>query len=174
MTKPRKVAAAAGASRFCALHATYPEALEELVQRAVTCANIFHTIQHDDPCECAVFEYAFITEEVPQGWFGTEFNDFFETSINSGQSATVLSSYVSNADSVNGLNPGAFNAENPAATCCYVLNLNVKDRNLGLPITFAGAVANAVDPFLQSALCGRVYCADKTGKHVGNKLIKPS
>jgi hypothetical protein len=72
---------------------------------------------------------------------------------------------------MNGLNLGAFNALNPAATCCYALNLNVKDRNPGLPITFSGAVANAVDANLQSALCGKVYCADKNGNPVGSKLI---
>lgn len=130
------------------------------------------TIEPEDCCECAVLEYAFITEEVPGGFFGTQFNDFFEVSINSrGQNQAVLSSYVSNADSMNGLNLGAFNTLNPAATCCYVLNLNVKDRNPGLPIIFFGAVTNAVDPNLQSALCGKVYCADKDGKPVGSNKI---
>lgn len=120
---------------------------------------------------CAVIEYAFITEEIPGNWFGTQFNDYFELSITADAGHIPiqrLDQAVSTANSIDGLGLGAFN-NNPfaAATCCYVLNLNIDPRNKGLPITFGVSVSNAIDNLFQSAICGRVYFADDAGNILG-------
>jgi len=122
------------------------------------------TLKPDNDCECAVLEYAFLTEEVPRQWFGTVFNDFFEVSITAGSNRPAqIQEFVSSSDSMNGLGLGAFDiTPDVASTCCYALNLNL-DRNRGLPITFGISVANAGDSIFQSAVCGRVHFIKKDG-----------
>lgn len=136
------------------------------------------TLQPDD-CDnitCAVLEYAFITTEVPGGWFGTQYNDFFEVSITADSNNLPISieRYVSGTDSISGLGLGAFSGNSPASTCCYSLNLNLDSCNRGLPITFGVAVSNAGDDIFPSALCGKVYFLDsygnvKYGKFLGSQ-----
>ena len=115
-------------------------------------------------------EYSFLTTEIPDGvgsagWFGTQFNDFFEVSItaNAAELPIDIAEYVSAANSMNGLGLGAFHKITYpfSETCCYKLNLDVKQRNDHKAITFGVAVANAGDALFDSALCGRFYFSTK-------------
>ena len=144
------------------------------------------TLETCSDAEFAVIEYAFITEEVPQpgNFCGTRFNDFFEVSI-TGEGEEELGAdvfgrpvgidnVVSTANSMNGLGCAAFNLKAPAAsTFCYMLSLNIPRQRERDDITFGFTVGNAVDPFFQSAVCGRVFFVNANGDevcdHVGSK-----
>jgi hypothetical protein len=131
----------------------------------------------DNNITCAVLEYSFITTEVPNGFFGTQFNDFFEVSITANADVLPIGigEYVSATNSISGLDLGAFNDGTPAAsTCCYSLNLNLDNCNAGLPITFGAAVANAGDNFGPSALCGTVYFLDCEGNVLYGTVVSSS
>jgi hypothetical protein len=81
--------------------------------------------------------YRFITSEVPGGWYGTEFNDYYRVSIRSQQGGGS----VSNTNSMNGLGLGAFNGG--GETNWYEVTLPV-DR-AGDTIQAEAAVANVAD-----------------------------
>jgi hypothetical protein len=94
-----------------------------------------------------VFTYTFISQEIPGGFFGTQFNDFFEVSI------TDAVDEVSHSDSILGLEEIAFNDD--GVTSKYRLSFNIKNK-VGQLVTVAAGVANAVDQNFQSAVCGDV------------------
>lgn len=100
----------------------------------------------------AVLTYRFITQEVPGGFFGTEFNDFFEVSLTiSPPSGDARTDKVSVSNSILGLDLGAFNAD--GETGVYKLSIDIADK-AGQFLTVAAGVANAVDNAFQSAICG--------------------
>ena len=86
--------------------------------------------------------YRFVTSEVPGGWFGSQFNDYFRVSIRSQQGGGS----VSDTNSMNGLGLGAFNGG--GETNWYEVTLAV-DR-AGDTIQADAAVANVADGFLNS------------------------
>lgn len=81
--------------------------------------------------------YRFVTSEVPGGWYGSEYNDYFRVSIRSQQGGGS----VSNTNSMNGLGLGAFNGG--GETNWYEVTLPV-DR-AGDTIQAEAAVANVAD-----------------------------
>jgi hypothetical protein len=81
--------------------------------------------------------YRFVTSEVPGGWFGSEYNDYYRVSIRSQQGGGS----VSNTNSMNGLGLGAFNGA--GETNWYEVTLPV-DR-AGDTIQAEAAVANVAD-----------------------------
>ena len=103
---------------------------------------------------CAVLSYRFLTDEIPGGFFGTEFNDFFEVSITSAPpSGDPRADEVSAADSILGLGLGAFSVD--GATNTFTLSLDVTNKS-GHFVTFGVGVGNAIDNLFDSAICADV------------------
>ena len=66
--------------------------------------SISRTFDVEPGVKSVTVRYRFITSEVPGGWFGSEFNDFYNVAVRSSQAAGV----VSNGNSMNGLGLAAF------------------------------------------------------------------
>lgn len=91
--------------------------------------------------ESVCIRYKFITEEVPSGYFGTQFNDYYSVTIRDD-----VGTYVSITNSMNALGIGAFDAS--GATQWFTLQLNVAST---AAIThFDVAVSNVVDNLYDS------------------------
>ncbi len=88
--------------------------------------------------------FRFITSEVPGGYFGTEFNDFFNVSVRSQQAG----GQVNVGNSMNGLGLEAFDAG--GATGWYEAELPVAAT--GDTVQFDMSVANVADGLLDSWL----------------------
>lgn len=86
--------------------------------------------------------YRFITSEVPGGYFGSQFNDYFRISIRSLQGGGT----ASEANSMNGLGLGAFDAN--GATAFREVTLPTSKQ--GDTVQVEVAVANVADGFLDS------------------------
>ncbi|HYG75252.1 MAG TPA: hypothetical protein VEK08_09645 [Planctomycetota bacterium] len=88
--------------------------------------------------------YRFITSEVPGGYFGTKWNDFFAISIVSQQGGGV----VSEANTMNGLGLAAFDASGATAWREAILPVNASGDLIFVDAT----VANIGDDLFDSAL----------------------
>lgn len=106
--------------------------------------SISRTFQTQQGTQNVTVRYRFITSEVPGGYFGTEFNDYFSVSIRSVQGGGV----ISESASMNGLGLAAFDANGATAW-----------REATLPLVSAGdtiqvdlTVANVADDLLDSQL----------------------
>jgi len=104
--------------------------------------TISRTFTTEPGTKCVTLQYQFITSEIPGGFFGTEFNDYFSVSIRSLKGGKV----VSETNSMNGLGLAAFNAAG-----------ETKFRELTLPVSEEGdtiqvdiSVANIGDGILDS------------------------
>ncbi|CAF1195892.1 unnamed protein product [Rotaria sordida] len=98
-------------------------------------------------------EYQFITSEVPGGYFGSEFNDYFSVVLRS-----ETGQYVMKTDSMNGLGLGAFEYST-GATQWYRLNLTVGPvpEQIRLDVN----VANVGDGYLDSKVNARLIGAEE-------------
>lgn len=108
-----------------------------------------------DPSTTSVYlRYRFQTEEVPGGYFGSQFNDYFSVTIraDTGESATV-------AHSMNELGLGAFNAN--GATDWYTLSLEAAGASF---VEFNVAVTNVADTYYDSKVVIQQAGQDKCDK----------
>jgi len=104
--------------------------------------SISRTFQVEAGIESVTVRYRFITSEVPGGWFGSEFNDFFNVAIRSQQAGGS----VINGNSMNGLGLAAF--DGGGATGWFESELSVNDQ--GDTIQADIAVANVADGLFNS------------------------
>lgn len=98
------------------------------------------TIQPDT--QSVTVRYQFITSEIPGGFFGTQFNDYFRVSIRSLQGG----GNASEANSMNGLGLGAFDAG--GATAFREVTLPTSEQ--GDTVQVEIAVANVADGLFDS------------------------
>ena len=90
--------------------------------------------------ETAYIRYMFQTDEVPGGYFGTQFNDYFVIIIRDD-----IGDYTTYENSMNGLGIGAFDSD--GATQWYTLTLDVVNAK---SVQFDVGVSNVVDNLYQS------------------------
>lgn len=96
-----------------------------------------------DPDTVAVrVRYRFVTTEVPGGYFGSQFNDYFRVSLRSQQGGGS----TSEANSMNGLGLAAFDAGGSTAWRDVTLPLDIDGDNVQVDL----AVANVADALLPS------------------------
>ncbi|MFO1030485.1 MAG: hypothetical protein U1F60_05375 [Planctomycetota bacterium] len=88
--------------------------------------------------------YRFVTSEVPGGYFGTEFNDYYAVSVRSSTAGTI----ANESGTMNGLGLGAFDFAT-GATAWRVLSLAVSP---GETVQIDGTVANVGDGLFDSQL----------------------
>jgi hypothetical protein len=86
--------------------------------------------------------YRFITSEVPGGWFGTEFDDYFSVAIRS----LAGGGFASESNSMNGLGLGAFDANGATAWREVDLPVSPDGDQVQVDIT----VANVADDLYDS------------------------
>jgi hypothetical protein len=86
-------------------------------------------------------KYRFITSEVPGGFFGTQYNDYYSVAIQS------PGGNASDASSMNALGLGAFNAAGETGEMNLTLNVTG-----GSVVQITGTVANVGDSFYDSQL----------------------
>jgi hypothetical protein len=96
----------------------------------------------------AFIRYKFQTDEVPGGYFGTQYNDYFSITMRSDKGA-----YTSSTNSMNALGLGAFDGS--GATQWYTLELDVEGADA---VQFDIGVSNVADALYQSQVI-----VDKTG-----------
>lgn len=94
--------------------------------------------------------------EVPGGWLGTIFNDYFEVSIECGPQGPVnaVPAHVSTSSSIGQLGQYAFDSN--GATYYYRLSIEsekLKDKTCEVGIS----VADAIDHLVHSAVCAKAY-----------------
>ncbi|KAF3940805.1 hypothetical protein ABW19_dt0201234 [Dactylella cylindrospora] len=87
--------------------------------------------------------YKFITSEIPGGFFGSQFNDYFSITIRSD-----AGDYVDYTNSMNNLGLGAFDAS--GATDWFTLKLDIQPE--AQTVQFDIGVSNVADAELQSAV----------------------
>jgi len=104
--------------------------------------SISRTFQVEAGIKSVVVRFRFITTEVPGGYFGTEFNDFFNVSIRTLNGGGA----VTEGNSMNGLGLAAFDAS--GATTWYQTELPVADG--GDTVQMDIAVANVADGLFDS------------------------
>jgi Carboxypeptidase regulatory-like domain len=104
--------------------------------------SISRTFQVEQGYKSVTVRYRFITSEVPGGYFGTQFNDFFNVSIRSAQGGGS----VVDGNSMNGLGLAAFDAG--GATGWFESELPVNQQ--GDTIQVDVAVANVADGLFDS------------------------
>lgn len=90
----------------------------------------------------AYIKYRFITEEVPGGYFGTQFNDYYSVTIRS----YPTGAYATVTNSMNQLGLGAFDTS--GATQWYTLALSVPAKTEYVEYNIG--VSNVADSLLQS------------------------
>ncbi|CAF0777929.1 unnamed protein product [Adineta ricciae] len=105
-------------------------------------------------------EYQFITAEVPGGYFGTQYNDYFSITIRSN-----TSTYRTVTQSMNSLGLGAFDYAS-GATNIYKLTMPVGHKPESIQIDIA--VSNVADGLYQSRLKVHRYGSDGCGKCENN------
>jgi len=105
--------------------------------------HISRTFQLEEGTENVTVRYRFITTEVPGGFFGTEFNDYFNVSIRSQSGGGS----VAESESMNGLGLGAFDAGGATAWRETALSVDTGDT-VQVDLT----VANVADGLFDSQL----------------------
>ncbi len=103
--------------------------------------SVSRTFEVEEGYNSVTVRYRFITSEVPGGWFGSEFNDFFNVSIRSQQGGATIE-----GNSMNGLGLAAFDAG--GATTWRESELEVSDQ--GDTVQVDVAVANVADGLFDS------------------------
>lgn len=106
--------------------------------------SISRTFAVDAGTRQITVRYRFVTSEVPGGYFGTEFNDFYNISIRSQRGGGA----ISDGNSMNGLGLAAFDSE--GATAWREVSLPVTEE--GDTIQIDATVANVSDDLLDSSL----------------------
>ncbi|CAF1498145.1 unnamed protein product [Rotaria sordida] len=101
----------------------------------------------------AYIEYQFVTSEVPGGYFGSQFNDYFSVTLRSEKG-----NFITKTDSMNGLGLGAFEFATGATGWS---NLTVKVGSTPEKIRFDVGVSNVGDGAFQSTVNIRKYGADQ-------------
>jgi len=103
-----------------------------------------------------VVDYAIVSSEVPGGWLGTRFNDYFEISIDCGPQGppNPIPAYVATSGSINELGPNAFDSK--GATYCYRLSMEI-EKVKGKTCQVGISVADAIDHDLHTAVCAKAY-----------------
>ena len=104
--------------------------------------SISRTFQVEAGINSVAVRYRFITSEVPGGWFGSEFNDFFNVAVRSSQSGRS----VIDGNSMNGLGLAAFDAGGATGWVESELPVN----NQGDTVQVDIAVANVADGLFDS------------------------
>ena len=113
--------------------------LSTAAEGEVSVSRTFNT----DPGVSAVrLRYRFVTSEVPGGYFGTKYNDYFRVSVRSGKGAGT----ASESNSMNGLGLAAFDASGSTAW----RDVTLKTDEAGDTIEVSAAVANVADDLLDS------------------------
>jgi hypothetical protein len=103
---------------------------------------ISRTFQTDPDVSAVRLRYRFVTEEVPGGYFGSQFDDYFSVSIRSQQGGGS----VFDVNSMNGLGLGAFDAAGSTAWRDATLKVDVNGDVIKVDI----GVANVFDALFDS------------------------
>jgi len=104
--------------------------------------SVSRTFQVEAGFNSVTVRYRFITSEVPGGWFGSEFNDFYNVAVRNAQTGGS----VIDGNSMNGLGLAAFDGR--GATGWFESELPVNDQ--GDTVQVDVAVANVADAFFNS------------------------
>lgn len=104
--------------------------------------SISRTFNVEEGVKSISVRYRFITSEVPGGYFGSEFNDFFNVSVRTQQSGGS----IINGNSMNGLGLATFDAG--GATDWYETELEIPEGGDTVQVNLA--VANVADGLLDS------------------------
>jgi len=104
--------------------------------------SISRTFNVEEGVKSISVRYRFITSEVPGGYFGSEFNDFFNVSVRTQQNGGS----IFNGNSMNGLGLATFDAG--GATDWYETELEIPEGGDTVQVNLA--VANVADGLLDS------------------------
>lgn len=104
--------------------------------------SVSRTFQTSEGTTSVVVRYRFVTSEVPGGYFGTEFNDYFSVSLRSQQGSDI----ENESNTMNGLGLPAFDSAGATAWRTVTLNTNPEGDTIQLDI----AVANVADGLFDS------------------------
>ncbi|HEX8207959.1 MAG TPA: CARDB domain-containing protein [Solirubrobacteraceae bacterium] len=119
--------------------------------------RISRTFAVEEDVEAVSVKYRFITSEVPGGYFGTKYNDYFSVGVRS-QSAGGNST---EANSMNGLGLGAFTGG--GATAWREEELNVEDADtIQVDISVANVADGAYDSYVEVAIVEKKKIAIKS------------
>ncbi|WP_447007158.1 carboxypeptidase-like regulatory domain-containing protein [Saccharothrix isguenensis] len=99
--------------------------------------SVSRTFDVEPGVKSVTVRYRFITSEVPGGWFGSEFNDFYNVAVRSSQASGV----VSNGNSMNGLGLAAFDGGGATGWSESELPVNPQGDTVRVDL----AVANVAD-----------------------------
>jgi hypothetical protein len=106
-------------------------------------------------------EYRFITQEIPGGYFGTQFNDYFSITLRSS-----TGNYRTVSQSMNGLGLGAFDFQS-GTTAWMNLTMQVGPQPEEIEIVIG--VSNVVDNLFQSQVDVDKYGSDKCDNNICDK-----
>lgn len=104
--------------------------------------SISRTFEVEKGTKSVTVRFRFITSEVPGGWFGSQYNDFFNVTLRSSEA----SGSIHNGNSMNGLGLAAF--DSGGATTWYETELPVGDDGDTVQVDIA--VANVADGLFDS------------------------
>ncbi|NUT95579.1 MAG: carboxypeptidase regulatory-like domain-containing protein [Saccharothrix sp.] len=104
--------------------------------------SISRTFAVEAGVKSVTVRYRFITSEVPGGWFGSEFNDFYNVALRTTQAGGV----VSDGNSMNGLGLAAFDAGGATGWRESELAVNPQGDTVRVDL----AVANVADGLFDS------------------------
>jgi hypothetical protein len=106
--------------------------------------SISRTFQTKPGTKSVTVRYRFITSEVPGGYFGTEFNDYFSVSVRSQNAG----GQIAESNSMNGLGLGAFDPSGATAWRETTLSVNEDGDTVQVDLE----VANVEDELFDSLL----------------------
>lgn len=132
--------------------------------------SISRTFKTDPGTTCVTLRYKFITSEVPGGYFGSRYNDYFRVSLRSSRSGNRVES-----NSMNGLGLAAFDASGSTQFREITLPVNPEGDTVQADV----AVANVADGLLGSTVIIDSIESDKQSEgykdiEIGFKAFIPS
>lgn len=138
----RKLSATAGLTTTPITAATEPDFDLRLSTSGEGQQKISRTFEVEDGIKSVTVRYRFITSEVPGGWFGSEFNDFYNVTIRTVKAGKSVKA----GNSMNGLGLAAFDAN--GATGWVETELEVAEGGDTVQVDIA--VANVADEYFDS------------------------
>lgn len=103
--------------------------------------SISRTFNTEEGTTSVSVRYRFITSEVPGGYFGTQYNDYFNVSIRSQGGGDVSSE----SNAMNGLGLGAFNAQGATDWREETLSVNEGGDTIQVDVTVGNVADGAYD-----------------------------
>jgi hypothetical protein len=103
--------------------------------------TVSRTFQPDPGTAKIKIRYKFITSEVPGGYYGTKYNDYYDVSIRSQNAGGV----ASDSQTMNGLGLSAFDASGATDWCDFTLPIDTQGDTVQVDATVANVADGAFD-----------------------------